>query len=194
LREIFLNFHAKLAETAKEELRKNRMKLAIICVSLCFLIGCGNAAKPVGQNTNALAVSTTPEKPQTAIAHSSEDQTSKPVAPVGDKSKWTASGDPIDTKELDSGVMAAEKALGSKPKDTAAKKALADAFYKRGVALTEARQYASALGDYRRTLGHDPTNAGAKEWIEKIVMIYDSMGRQSPKEGEEPPPLPFTKK
>ena len=136
----------------------------------------------------------TPEKAQTAIAHSSENQTPNPSAPPsGEKSKWTASGDPIDTKQLDAAVMSAEKALAAKPTDSSAKKALGEAFYKRAVALTEARQYASALGDYRRTLKQDPANADAKEWIDKITMIYDGLRKESPKEGEEPPPLPFTK-
>lgn len=84
--------------------------------------------------------------------------------------------------------MAAEKTAGGKPS-----KALGDAYYKRAVALTEARQYASALGDYRRALKNDPSNAEAKDWVDKIIMIYDSMNKTSPKEGEEPPPLPFKK-
>jgi len=170
------------------------MKSTVIFVALCFAVACGNAAKPVAQSNNSAVATGTPEKSQTAIAHSSEDQTSKPVAPTGEKSKWTASGDPIDTKDLDATIAAAEKTVSSKPADPAAKKALGAAFYKRAVALTEARQYASALGDYRRTIKNDPTNAEAKDWIEKIIMIYDSLRKESPKEGEEPPPLPFAKK
>ena len=126
---------------------------------------------------------------QTAIAHSTENQPQSQTVPPasGEKSKWTASGDPIDTTSFDSAVMAAEKTAGGKPS-----KALGDAYYKRAVALTEARQYASALGDYRRALKNDPSNAEAKDWVDKIIMIYDSMNKTSPKEGEEPPPLPFT--
>ena len=89
--------------------------------------------------------------------------------------------------------MSAEKALSAKANDNTSKKALSSAFYKRAVALTEARQYASALGDYRRALKYDAANADAKEWVEKIIMIYDGLRKESPKEGEEPPPLPFTK-
>ena len=63
----------------------------------------------------------------------------------------------------------------------------------RGEALKDARQYASALGDYRRALKNDPSNAQAKNWIEQIIMIYDSLGRESPPEGQEPQPLPFKK-
>lgn len=167
------------------------MKLVIIGLSIFFAFGC-NAAKPVAQSSNSAVVTATPEKAQTAIAHSSENQTPNPSTPAsGEKSKWAASGDPIDTTAMDSAIMAAEKS--AKPNDAASKKALGAAFYKRAVALTEARQYASALGDYRRAFKNDPSNTEAKEWIEKIIMIYDGLKRESPKEGEEPPPLPLTK-
>ena len=170
------------------------MKSTLIFVALSFAISCSNAARPVAQSNNSAAVAGTPEKAQTAIAHSSENQTSNPVAPAsGEKTKWTASGDPIDTTAMDSTIMSAEKALSAKANDNASKKALSSAFYKRAVALTEARQYASALGDYRRALKYDAANADAKEWVEKIIMIYDGLKKESPKEGEEPPPLPFTK-
>lgn len=133
------------------------------------------------------------EKPQTAIAHSLENQAPKDDPAAGQKSKWTQSGDPIDTKEFDAAIAAAEVALGKKPSDADAKKALSAAYFNRAEALTKARQYASALGDYRKAVKHDPSNAEAKEWIDKIIMIYDSIKRGYPKEGEEPPPLPFNK-
>ncbi|MEO7657996.1 MAG: hypothetical protein ABIV48_00140, partial [Pyrinomonadaceae bacterium] len=148
-------------------------------------------AKPVGQNTNVAALTTTPEKAQTAIAHSAENQQPTPVAPSNGQSKWTQSGDPIDTKEFDSAIMSAEKALSTKPADAAAKKHLADAYLKRAMALTDARQNASALGDYRRTIKYDPSNTEAKNWIDQIISIYTSINRSYPAEGEEPPPLPF---
>ena len=178
--------HDRILTTNKE------MKITILAIVLMAVFGC-NSAKPVSQNTNSPVTASTPDRSQTAIAHSSENQTLPPSGPAGGKSKWTASGDPIDTTALDSAVTSAEKAFSGKPTDSAAKKALADAFYKRAVALTEARQYASALGDYRRALKHDPSNAEAKDWIDKIIMIYDGLGKESPKEGEEPPPLPFNK-
>ncbi len=113
---------------------------------------------------------------------------------TGSKSKWKQSGDPIDTKEFDTAIAVAEVALKKSPNDLAVKKRLADAYFARGMALTDpARQYASALGDFRRAVKYDPTNSTAKGWIDQITMIYDSMNRESPKEGEEPPPLPFTK-
>ena len=88
-------------------------------------------------------------------------------------------------------IVAAVKAQKAKPKDAAANSALAEAYFKRGFALTEARQYASALGDYRRTLKYDAANEEAKKWIEIITSIYNSKSQDYPKEGEEPPPLPF---
>ncbi len=155
--------------------------------------GCDSAGKPVPQNTNSAAVTSKDEKPQTAIAHSVENQAPKGEAPAGEKSKWTQSGDPIDTKEFDTAIASAEVALGKKPTDNEAKKALAAAYFNRAEALTGARQYASALGDYRKAVKHDPSNVEAKDWIDKIVMIYGSINRAYPKEGEEPPPLPFKK-
>jgi len=133
------------------------------------------------------------EKTETVTAHTTENQT----APMpgqnsnGTKTKWTQSGEPIDTKTFDADIASADKALKSKPNDEALKKALAEAYYKRAVALTEARQYASALGDYRRTLKYDSNNAQAKQWVDQMVSIYDGMGRESPPEGQEPPPLPY---
>lgn len=169
------------------------MKFIIITICLLAAFGCDNAGKPMAQNAANAAVPKSNEKPQTAIAHSLENQTPKAEAPSGEKSKWTQSGDPIDTSNFDKEIAAAEVSLNKKPSDNIAKKTLGEAYFKRAEALTEARQYASALGDYRRTLKHDPSNADAKEWIDKIVMIYGSINRESPKEGEEPPPLPFKK-
>lgn len=168
-------------------------KLLLVTALAVISAGCTDTARPVAQSNNAAP--STPDKSQTAIAHGPENKPEAPYAnkPAGETGKWSASGDPIDTKELDAAVMSAEKALAGKPADEKLKKALGDAFYKRAVALTEARQYASAIGDYRRTLKHDPSNADAKEWVDRIVMIYGSLNRQAPKEGEEPPPLPFKK-
>jgi tetratricopeptide (TPR) repeat protein len=157
------------------------------------MLACNNAA-PTAVQSNDNSSSTTSrantEKRETAIAHSLEKQTPpNDGAPSGAKSKWTQGGEAIDTKELDSAIASAEAALKSKPGDDAAKKALGDAYFKRGEALKDARQYASALGDYRRAVKNDPSNAAAKNWIEQIIMIYDSLGRESPPEGQEPPPL-----
>ena len=115
------------------------------------------------------------------------------AGPGGKKRKWSRSGDPIDTTKFDLAVTTAEKALKSKPEDAGAKKALAKAFVERGIALTSARQYAAAIGDYRRALKYDPSDAEAKQQIGTITAIYNSMNIESPGVGEEPAPLEFKK-
>jgi tetratricopeptide (TPR) repeat protein len=167
------------------------MKILMITFFAGFAFGCANTSQPVNQYA-APAANQTPEKLQTAIAHGPEMQKTDPTA-MAPKSRWSQAGDPIDTNELDAAIMAAEKNLKQKPADAEAKRALAAAFFKRASALTEARQYASALGDYRRAVKLDPTHAEAKEWIDRIVSIYSSINKESPKEGEEPPPLPYSK-
>jgi tetratricopeptide (TPR) repeat protein len=156
------------------------------------IIGCSNAAAPVQTNSNGAAANTQNDRPQTMIAHSSENQA--PVSNVASgntRTKWTQSGDVIDTAELDKAVTQAANSVKAKPADEAAKKALGEAYFKRGVALTGARQYASALGDYRKALKYEPANQEAKQWIDQILGIYASMNKEAPKEGEEPPPLPY---
>lgn len=165
------------------------MRILITTLFAISAISCANTATPVAVDSNSAANSPV-DRSQTAIAHGPEMQRSDPAA--APKGRWSTAGDPIDTKELDAAIMAAEKAVKEKPSEDA-KRALSAAFFKRASALTEARQYASALGDYRRAVKHDPTNAEAKEWIERIVSIYSSINKESPKEGEEPPPLPFSK-
>ena len=160
-----------------------------------FLFGCDQA--PPVQNANTAAVPPRNERSEMVIAHTAENQ--KPpmqdanVSATGTKTKWSQSGEPVDTKEFDANIVQAVKAMKAKPADATAKKTLGDAYFKRAVALTEARQYASALGDYRRALKNDPTNTEAKDWIDKILMIYDSMNKEAPKEGDEPPPFPYKK-
>jgi tetratricopeptide (TPR) repeat protein len=169
------------------------MKLLIIALITAISFGCSDAAKPVTQNTNSAAVGSSPERPQTAIAHGPQIQMQNPSESNGGKSKWTQSGDPIDTTGYDAAIIAAERAFGAKPTNDTVKSTLAAAYLKRAVALTDARQYAAALGDYRRCLKYDPSNVEAKDWIEQIISIYESIGRESPRVGEEPPPLPFAK-
>lgn len=153
------------------------------------MAGCANAPQPIVQNSNTAAPSN--ERSQTAIAHGPKEQ--QPPAANSTASKWTQGGDPIDTTAFDAAIAKSEKAVADKPDDAAAKKALSEFYLARANALTEARQYASALGDYRRTLKYDPANQDAKDWMTQIVQIYQSMGRAAPAEGEEPKPLPFTK-
>lgn len=167
-------------------------KLLLLILPVAFL-GC-NQAPPV-QNANIAADPQRTERTETVTAHTTENQKAPMPnansAPNGAKTKWSQSGDPIDVRELNAVISKAVINLREKPADETAKKTLGEAYFKRGFALTEARQYASALGDYRKALKLSPSNEEAKQWIAQIVQIYDSMNKEYPKEGEEPPPLPF---
>ncbi len=169
------------------------IKIITIITLGAVSFGCANSGTPVVQNSNTAGVVTrSPERPQTAIAHGPEMQRADPAA-AAPKGRWSQAGDPVDTSKEDAAIMAAEKALRENSSNAEAKRALSAAFFKRASLLTESRQYASALGDYRRALKNDPSNAEAKEWIDRIVSIYASINKESPKEGEEPPPLQFDK-
>jgi tetratricopeptide (TPR) repeat protein len=166
------------------------MKIAFLLSAAVLLTVCNSSPSPV-VNTNAPTNSAQrSEKTETVTAHTTENQT-PPMPSNSARTKWTQSGDPIDTKEFDTAVASAEKTLKSKPDDKTAKTAVAEAYLKRATALTGARQYAAALGDYRRVLKYDPDNDIAKEWVDQIIGIYDSMNREAPPEGQEPPPLPY---
>jgi hypothetical protein len=182
----------------------NKKQKAIIFSSAGFLIwsiACATTPQPTQQanvnvavqKSNDSAVVSSHSKEQLGAANNSS-QTVAPAQKSEGKTKWTQSGDPIDTSAFDVEIEKAEKQLKAKPADETAKKALAESYLKRAVALTGARQYASALGDYRRVLKYDAGNQEAKGWVEQITGIYESINREAPKEGEEPPPLPFNKK
>lgn len=171
-------------------------RLAIIGLGALIFTGCSGSAPRAVENSNSNQSSQRNEKMQSVISHTTENQTPPPgnaagPSGTGEKTRWTQSGNPIDTKEFDTQIAAAVKAQKAKPKDAAANSALAEAYFKRGFALTEARQYASALGDYRRALKYDASYEEAQKWIDMITSIYNSKNQEFPKEGEEPPPLPF---
>jgi len=168
------------------------MRSVLVGLIGIFLLACAKPATSVQQNANTVAEPQRAEKLESVTAHTTENQP-MPLPSAnsqsGPKSHWTQGGNPIDTSKLDTSVAAAEKAFKVKQNDAAAKQALSDAYLNRAMALTDARQYASALGDFRRALKYDPSSEEAKTWIDQIIKIYDSMNKEYPKEGEEPPPL-----
>jgi len=174
------------------------MKLKLIIAATLLAAACGNSPTPIDQNTQANAgrgsdVTDHDLKPQSVIDHSPQQSATPPANTNTARTKWTAGGDPIDTSASDAAIAGAMAKVKKAPKDAAANKELAEAYLVRAEQLTEARQYASALGDYRRTLKYQPDNEDAKQWVEKIIVIYDGLNKDAPKEGEEPPPLPYKK-
>lgn len=169
------------------------MKSFLLIAAAFALTACASSQPTVSQNA-ATAPTPQSERPQTVTAHSTENKSLPASNSSGSApGKWSSSGDPIDTAKFDGTIAVAEKAVKAKSDDAQAKKDLAQAYYDRGSALTEARQYASALGDYRRALKHDPSHEEAKNWIDQITGIYKMLKKDPPKEGEEPPPMPFKK-
>ena len=160
---------------------------------------CSNSAPTQVANSNANSSAERPMRSgqmqqQNTIAHTTENMPQRPAS-GGPGAPKGGGGEPIDTAKFDGVIAEAEKVVKAKPDDAEAKKTLAQAYFDRAFALTQppARQYAAALGDYRRALKHDPGHAESKQWIEQISAIFRSLGKEPPKEGEEPAPLPFKK-
>jgi tetratricopeptide (TPR) repeat protein len=164
------------------------LKSFLLAVILCSLFACASNAPTPVQNSNATAQNSNTSAP-VAVSHGRQNTNTQNKSTGG----MTGSGTPIDTSKYDADIKSAEEKYNKNQKDNVAKKALAKAYLERANALTEAGQYRSALGDYRRTLKYDPNNEEAKSWIDQIVSIFQKMNREPPKEGEEPPPLPYKK-
>jgi tetratricopeptide (TPR) repeat protein len=168
------------------------MKSYLVIVISFFIAACSTNQPQVSQNSNANSQPPMrAEKLESTTAHTTENQPPKSSDTNG--GKWSAGGEPIDTTKFDGVIAEADKAAKAKPNDEAAKKNLAQAYFDRGYALTEARQYAAAIGDYRRALKYDPDHEESKKWIGEISRIYQMLKKEAPKEGEEPAPLQFKK-
>ena len=166
------------------------MKIALTFLFVISAVACNKSAPPVANSAKPINVAQQTNEAQTMLAHSGESGTPKPANSNG--AKWSSSGDPIDTSKFDAAIAKAEKSMKAKA-DEASKSLLAEAYFERGFALTEARQYASALGDYRRALKLEPNHEESQKWVAQILDIYKMLKKEAPKEGEEPPPLPFKK-
>jgi len=76
------------------------MKILFLAFAASFMIGCNNAG-PVAVNSTVQNSQSKNEKQQTVISHSSENQAPPKLASdanSGQKTKWSQSGSPIDTK------------------------------------------------------------------------------------------------
>ncbi len=169
------------------------MNKFFIISAAVFAFGCNNAAPVATQNSNTNAPAAERSgNLESVAAHTTENENPTLAKTSGTPSNSPV-GDPIDVSEFNEAIKTATKKEAAKPKDPQAKKDLGAAFFARGFALTEARQYPAALGDYRRVLKYDPDNEEAKKWIAQIESIYTMLKKEAPKEGEEPEPLPFKK-
>jgi tetratricopeptide (TPR) repeat protein len=163
-----------------------KKSLSLIFTAL-FLIGCQNQAQQTPQTANTNTATIKPDNSTIVSSHSSDALTAS--APPANKTGSTESpmAKPIDVAEMTAGIEKAEKEFKKNP---TAKEDLAKAYFVRATALTEAAQYRAALGDYRKGLKLNPADEDAKKMHDQILSIFKSIGREPPKEGEEPPPLP----
>lgn len=169
---------------------ENFMKKSIFLTIIALVsIGCGSSAPTQTNNTTTTASTPNRKEELTVTSHSSENQ-----KPPMSQSNSTSGGSPmqksVDVSVLTANIEKAEKEFKAKPGDTGAKDALATAYFERAFVLTKAAQYSAALGDFRKGLKLRPDEKEAKSMHDQIVSIYESMGREVPKEGEEKSPMP----
>lgn len=163
-------------------------QIIVIAISAFLFAACGNTPQPVANtNTNTAA---TPASNSNSLVISSHKSESTPTSET--KPQSTSGGSPnqrpADIKAQTAAIEKAEKDLKAKPNDDAAKKALAKAYFDRAFTLTDAAQYSAALGDFRKGLKLDPSDAKAKQMHDQIVEIYGMLGKEVPKEGQEMAP------
>lgn len=94
-----------------------------------------------------------------------------------------------DTAELDARIKKAAEKAKAPGASAADRKAAADAYLARANVYWSAGQprlYKYALADLRQVLKYDPENAEAKQKMDTIVGIYQSMGRPVPEVSPEP--------
>ncbi len=170
---------------------KLTMKYFVIVIAAILVSAC-NTAAPIAQGPELPAENRSVNggnRLESVAAHTTENE--DPTTAKTPEHRGPV-GEPIDTTEFDAAIKAATKEMAASPKSTEIKEKLGGAYFSRAFALTQARQYPAALGDYRRALKYDPANEEAEKWIAVIENIYKTMPDKTlPKEGEEPEPLPF---
>jgi hypothetical protein len=178
-------------------------KTAIIGILALAAAACSNSAQvatqptPNANNTNT----TTAQKNADSLvvsSHSSEKtqgatNPSMPGAAAQKPQTESPMAKAIDVSEMTATIEKAEKDYKAKQADAKAKQTLADAYFERAFALTEAAQYRAALGDFRKGLKLDSNKKDARDMHDRIISIFKSINREPPKEGEEPAPMPFNK-
>lgn len=165
-----------------------KKSLSLIFAAL-FLIGCQKQAQQTvpTANTNTVVKSA---NSTIVSSHSSDAPTVSPNQSNKSSSTESPQAKLIDVSEMTVDIEKAEKEFKKNPK---AKEDLAKAYFVRATALTGAAQYRAALGDYRKGLKLNPADEDSKKMHDQILGIFKSMGREPPKEGEEPKPLEFEK-
>lgn len=175
-------------------------RILIVSFLAVFSINCGTATRQTA-NSNIPTEKNFPARASdnSAIVSSHSSEVENTVSPHASKteSKTSASESSpmaraVDVSGMTADIEKGEKSFRQNQKDEKAKTKLAEAYFVRAFALTDAAQYRSALGDFRKGLKLNPNNVEAKAMHNRIIDIFqNSLHREPPKEGEEPAPLPF---
>jgi tetratricopeptide (TPR) repeat protein len=163
-------------------------KILILSLAALVLTGCNNSAQqpPANVNQSNLRSNDLP----VVSSHSNVAEKNSPLQSSQTGSTESPMAKPVDVVEMTADIERAEKEYQKNQKDEKAKSELAKAYFVRATALTGAAQYRAALGDYRKGLKLNPTDEDARKMHDQILSILKSLGREPPKEGEEPSPLP----
>ncbi len=184
------------------QLRRMAFFAAVVSAAL-YLTAC--APRQSSVNSEAQTSTTTTSTTQTTSPNSNaESSTAAPpivsahggsVPPMssgggGGGMPPSSTGKPdVDTAALDAKIAQAERKAKASGASEADKRAAAAAYLERGNVFYNAGQpslYKFALRDLRRTLRYQPDNAQAREEVDTIVSIYQSMNRPVPELGNEP--------
>jgi tetratricopeptide (TPR) repeat protein len=168
---------------------------SVFCLAATIFSACGGQPQPASNSSQAANANPQSAPPANlSSSHSPSDSAAKPPSYPNDKQATaTSGGEAIDTSQFDAEIERAQKQAGKKGSGESDRQSLAHAYLARANALTKARQYRAALGDYRRTLKYDPDNQEARQMSGTIISILQSMKREVPAEGAEPTPLPYKK-
>lgn len=169
--------------------------LALACGAALVATGCGSqsnsnnagGAAANGNQTSATRPAQTANLPPVSSAHGGNNPAGG--APAANSAGGSTRPSGIDTAALDAKIEKAEAKAKAGGATQADKLAAASAYLERGNIYRDAGQpalYKFALGDYRHALRYQPDNAEAREKMNEIVSIYQSMGRPVPDNGTQP--------
>ncbi|MBC7930279.1 MAG: hypothetical protein H7Z38_06875 [Rubrivivax sp.] len=161
-------------------------------IACLLLAGCGAAPPAVTtqQNSNSTAKTAQAGGGQSGAASSNAGVISSHSG-AGNASAGGAatSGKPsVETPELDAKIEKAAAKAKASGASAADKKSAAAAYMERADfywAAGNVQLYRYALGDYRRVLRFDPENGQAKERIDYLISVYQSLNRPVPENGLE---------
>lgn len=169
-----------------------RNKILSLSLLALFVSACGNQTPTTTERAQQNNVNVAINKTDNSLTVSAHSQNKTQTASVPAKPENASPmARAVDVAKLTEDIEKAKAAYDKNQKSDEAKKALAKAYFDRAFILTDAAQYRAAMGDFRKGLKLDPGDDKAQKMYDEIIRIFESIGREPPKEGEEPPPMPI---